>query len=70
MIDGLKLQESYESELMPVDFKEIFSVEGNILSILMNQIYILDFASIYKAIIQEIDPSLVKSIDFVKNRLD
>ena len=70
MIDGLKLQESYESELMPVDFKEIFSVEGNILSKLMNQIYILDFASIYKAIIQEIDPSLVKSIDFVKNRLD
>jgi len=70
MIDGLKLEESYESELMPVDFKEIFSVEGNILSILMNQIYILDFASIYKAIIQEIDPSLVKSIDFVKNRLD
>jgi len=44
-------------------------VKGNILSKLVNLIYFLDYTSIYKAVIQQIDPSPVKSIDFVKNRL-
>jgi len=53
-----------------IDFREVFSVKGNILSKLVNLIYFFDYTSIYKAIIQEIDPSPIKSIDFVKNRLD
>ena len=52
-----------------IDYKEIFSAKGSILSKLINLIYQLDFASIYKAIFSEVDPSPVKSIDFVKNKL-
>jgi len=53
-----------------IDFQEVFSVKGNILSKLVNLIYFFDYTSIYKAIIQQIDPSPIQSIDFVKNRLD
>jgi len=53
-----------------IDFREVFSVNGNILSKLINLIYFFDYTSIYKAIILQIDPSPIKSIDFVKNQLD
>ena len=53
-----------------IDFWEVFSVEGNILSKLINLIYFLDYASIYNAIIQEVDPTPIQSIDFVKSKLD
>ena len=52
-----------------IDYKEIFSVEGNILSKIVNLIYVLDFASIYLAIKTDIDPSPVKSIEFIKSHL-
>ena len=44
------------------------SVNENILSKLINIIYILDYCSIYKAILTETDPTPVKSIDFIKKR--
>jgi len=53
-----------------IDFREVFSIKGNILSKLINLVYFLDYTSIYKATIQQIDPSPIKSIDFVKNQLD
>ena len=53
-----------------IDFREVFSVNGSIFSKLINLIYFLDYTSIYKAIIQQIDPSPIKSIDFVKKRLN
>ena len=40
-----------------------------ILSKLINLIYILDYCSIYKAILTETDPTPVKSINFIKNKL-
>ena len=52
-----------------IDYKEIISVDGNILSKLVCLIYTLDMTSIYNAIMGKIDPSPVHSIDFVKNRL-
>jgi len=52
-----------------IDYKEIFSVEGSILSKIINLIYLLDYATIYKAILDEIDPSPVKPIDFIKKRI-
>ena len=52
-----------------IDFKEVFSVQGNILSKLMNLIYLLDYSSIYNVVIKKIDPSQINSIDFVKSRL-
>ena len=53
-----------------IDYQEIISINGNILSKIINLIYLLDYATIYKAIIDKIDPSPVKSIDFVKSKLD
>ena len=53
-----------------IEFKEIISIRGNILSKLINLIYLLDYTSIYKAVISEIDPTPVKSIDFIKSRLE
>ena len=52
-----------------INFKEIHSVSGNILTKTMSLIYMLDYASIYRAILLKIDPSPVYSIDFVKNKI-
>ena len=53
-----------------IDFWEVLSVKGSILTKLINLIYLLDYVSIYNAIINKIDPTPIKSIDFVKSRLD
>ena len=52
-----------------IDYWEISSIKGNILSKIINLIYQLDYASIYVAILNKIDPSPVKSIAFIKSRL-
>lgn len=52
-----------------IEYREISSVEGNIFSKLINLIYFFDYVSIYNAVINQIDPSPVKSIQFIKNRL-
>ncbi len=52
-----------------IDYKEIISVEGSILSKLINLIYLLDYTSIYHSVLSEIDPSPIDSINFVKKRL-
>ena len=52
-----------------IDFWEIESPNGHILTKLISLIYILDYGSIYKAILDKTDPSPVKSIDYVKQNL-
>ena len=52
-----------------IDYNEIFTIKGNILSKLINLIYLLDYATIYRAVLSEIDPSPIDSINFVKERL-
>ena len=52
-----------------IDYKEIVSVKGGILSKLIHLIYLLDYSTIYLAILSKIDPSPIDAIDFVKNRL-
>jgi len=51
-----------------IEYREIISENGSILSKIISLIYLLDYSTIYKAIIDGIDPSPVKSIDYVKNR--
>jgi len=53
-----------------IDFWEVLSIKGSILSKLINLIYFLDYTSIYNAIIQEVNPTPIQSIDFVKNKLN
>ena len=50
-------------------YKEVFSKDGSILSKLVCLIYQLDFTSIYNAVLNQIDPTPVNAIDFVKSRL-
>lgn len=52
-----------------ISYREIISVNGSILSKLICLIYMLDYASIYYALLNDTDPSPVASIDFVKARL-
>jgi glucose/mannose-6-phosphate isomerase len=52
-----------------IKFKEITSVPGNILTKSMTLIYFLDYVSVYRAILSEIDPSPVYSINFLKSRI-
>ena len=61
------LKEFFNSK--QIDYKEIFSVSGNIISKITNLIYLLDYASIYHSVISGIDPSPVSAIDFIKERL-
>jgi len=52
-----------------IEFKEIHSIKGGIVSKLINLIYLLDYASIYKSVIMNVDPTPVEPIDYVKNKL-
>ena len=53
-----------------IDFKEVHSVSGNILTKIISLMYMLDYTSIYKAVLSKTDPSPVLSIDYIKKRLD
>ena len=72
--DHLKTKERYEIfkeyfELNKIKFKEVHSIHGNILSKIINLIYLLDYTTIYRSVLSNIDPSPVKSIDFIKNKV-
>ena len=53
-----------------IEYKEIFSTDGGILTKLIQLIYIFDYTSIYLAIIKKTDPSPVEAIDFIKNNVE
>ena len=52
-----------------ITYREISSIDGGILSKIMCLIYLLDYSTIYYAIMHCTDPSPIKSIDFIKGRL-
>ena len=52
-----------------IDYYEIMSVNGSIISKIINLIYILDYATVYRAILSEVDPSPIESINFIKKTL-
>ena len=52
-----------------IEYSEIRSLEGDILTKIINLIYVLDYASIYLGIIREIDPFSVEPINFIKKRI-
>jgi len=72
--DHIKTKERWQilKELLQqnkIEYREIMSVNGSIISKIINLIYLLDYSTIYKAVLDGIDPSPVISIDFVKNKL-
>ena len=52
-----------------IDYREVHSNKGSILSKIINLIYLLDYATVYLAILLKIDPSPVNSIDYIKQRI-
>lgn len=52
-----------------IDYWEVTSVNGSILSKIINLIYLLDYASVYKAVLYKIDPTPIQSIDYIKSKL-
>lgn len=52
-----------------IEYKEIKSVKGNILTKIICLIYLLDYSSIYRAVLSKTDPSTIESIDYVKKKL-
>jgi len=61
------LKEFFETK--KIDYWEVLSVQGNILSKLITLIYHLDYTSIYLAVLNHTDPTPIGPIDFIKNRL-
>tara|TARA_Y100001936_G_scaffold188676_1_gene187041 strand:- start:28362 stop:29369 length:1008 start_codon:yes stop_codon:yes gene_type:complete len=52
-----------------IEFFEIKSNHSNVLSKIINLIYILDYSSIYHAVANRINPTPVDPIEFIKKRL-
>jgi len=61
------IKEYFESR--EIQYKEVFSTKGSILTKLINLIYLLDYSTLYKAVLSEIDPSPIDSIDYIKKKL-
>jgi len=61
------LKEFFDSK--QIEYKEISSVKGSIISKIINLIYLFDYVSVYHSVISGIDPSPVSAIDFIKERL-
>ena len=53
-----------------INYKEIFSVQGNILTKLICLIYLLDYSSIYLAVKLRTNPTPVNAIDYIKRNLN
>ena len=53
-----------------IEYKEIMSVNGSIISKIINLIYLLDYSTIHKAVLDGVDPTPVRSIDYVKKSLE
>ena len=55
--------------LNKIEYRKIHSVSGNIISKVINMIYLLDYSTIYLSLLRKVDPTPVKSIDYIKSRL-
>jgi glucose/mannose-6-phosphate isomerase len=52
-----------------INYSEIISIKGNILSKLISLIYLLDYVTLYRAVLSKVDPAPIPAIDFIKRRL-
>jgi len=51
-----------------IEYREIFSITGSILTKLTNLIYLVDYSTIYRAVLSGTNPTPVTPIDFVKSK--
>jgi glucose/mannose-6-phosphate isomerase len=52
-----------------IECKQIDSIKRNSLSKLVTLVYLLEYYTIYKTVLDKIDPSPVKLIDFIKEKI-
>lgn len=52
-----------------IEYFEVSSINGTILSKIVNLIFLFDYCSIYHAVLNNTDPSPVNAIDFIKKRI-
>lgn len=52
-----------------INYKEVFSTKGSLLTKLINLNYVFDYSSIYRAFLSKIDPSPIPSINYFKQQL-
>ena len=52
-----------------IEYWKITSLSGSILTKIINLIYLLDFSTIYKSVLIGIDPSPIKSIEYIKMKI-
>ena len=63
-----KILEEYFN-LKKINYRKINSIQGNILSKIVNLIYLCDYSTIYAAILNNTDPTSVDSINYIKSKL-
>ena len=56
-------------DIKGIDYRVVNSIDGNILSKITSLIYLLDYSTIYAAVLNNTDPSPVDPIDFIKSKL-
>ena len=56
-------------DINSIEYYEVESIGGSILSKLIHMMYLLDYASIYFAVKTKINPTSIRSIDFIKDQL-
>lgn len=61
------LKEFFKSK--EIQYLDVFSCHGTILSKLIYLIYLLDYCSLYKAFLLKQDPTPIPGIDFIKKRI-
>jgi antitoxin component YwqK of YwqJK toxin-antitoxin module len=67
---NIKVKTNYVNDELNGEYFTYHKESGNILSKSIDLIYRLDYVSIYKAIYSKIDPSPIKSIDFIKKHIN
>ena len=63
-----KILEEYFN-VKKINYKKINSIEGNILSKIVNLIYLCDYSTIYAAVLNNTNPTSVDSINYIKSKL-
>jgi glucose/mannose-6-phosphate isomerase len=53
-----------------ISYRKIDSIDGNILSKIINLIYLLDYSTIYSAVLSNTNPTSVDAIDYIKSKLE
>jgi len=61
------LEEFFQTK--EIEYMKVDSLEGSILTKITNLVYLLDYSSIYAAVLDITDPSPVSAIDYVKSRV-